>query len=137
MRIEVRCDSSSARQWSQRRGVGRLKHVDVRLCQLQDLVRESVVKIGTVKTALNVADLNTKKLTYARKAFLMYFLSQVEHSEGEITHTGVDEYEGHEQEKKLKEYVGRNQVKDLTRLIQVFSVVKPVTAVCLDQRREL
>ena len=85
MRIKVRCDSSSARQWSQRTGVGRLKHVDVRLCQLQDLVRESVVKIGTVKTALNVADLNTKKLTYARKAFLMYFLSQVEHSEGEIT----------------------------------------------------
>ena len=40
----------------------------------------------------------------------MYFLSQVEYSEGgEITHTGVDEYEGHEQEKKLKEYVGTHQ----------------------------
>ena len=72
VRIEVRCDSSSARQWSQRRGVGRLKHVDGRLCQLQDWVRENIISIGTVKTVLNVADLNAKKLTYARRAFLMY-----------------------------------------------------------------
>ena len=87
-------------------GIGRLKHVDVRLCQLQDWVRENTISIGTVKTVLNVADLNTEKLTYARRAFLMYFLSQVEYSEGEeITHTGVDEYERYEQEKKLKEYV--------------------------------
>ena len=106
MRTEIRCDSSSARQWSQRRGIGRLKHVDVRLCQLQDWVRENIISIGAVKTVFNVADLNTKKLTYARRAFLMYFLSQVEYSEGEeITHTGVDEYERYEQEKKLKEYV--------------------------------
>ena len=129
VRTEIRCDSSSARQWSQRRGIGRLKHVDVRLCQLQDWVRENIFSIGTVKTVLNVADLNTKKLTYARRAFLMYFLSQVEYSEGEeIIHTGVDEYERYEQEKKLKEYVSSGQVKDLIRLIQVFSVIKPVTA---------
>ena len=101
VRTEIRCDSSSARQWSQRRGIGRLKHVDVRLCQLQDWVREETISIGTVKTVLNVADLNTKKLTYARRAFLMYFLSQVEYSEGgEITRTRVDEYEKYEQEKK-------------------------------------
>ena len=129
VRTEIRCGSSSARHWSQRRGIGRLKHVDVRLCQLQDWVRENTISIGTVKTVLNVADLNTKKLTYARRAFLMYFLSQVEYSEGEeIIHTGVDEYERYEQEKKLKQYVSSGQVKDLIRLIQVFSVIKPVTA---------
>ena len=129
VRIEIRCDSSSARQWSQRRGIGRLKHVDVRLCQLQDWVRENTICNGTVKTVLNGADLNTKKLTYARRAFLMYFLSQVEYTEGEdIVHTGVDEYERYEQEKKLKEYVSSGQVKDLIRLNQVFSVIKPVTA---------
>ena len=134
MRTEIRCDSSSARQWSQRRGIGRLKHVDVRLCQLQHWVRENTISIGTVKTVLNVADLNTKKLTYARRAFLMYFLSQVEYSEGgEITHTGVDEYERYEQEKKLKEYVSSGQVKDLIRLIQVFSVIKPATAVWIKE----
>ena len=126
---ELRCDSSSARQWTQRRGVGRLKHVDVRLCQLQDWVRDNIVKLGTVKTALNVADLNTKKLSYARRAFLLYHLSQVEYSEGEeIVRTGEDEYEKYEQEKKLKEYVGSNQVKNLIRLIQVFSVIRPSTA---------
>ena len=52
--------------------------MDARLCQLQDWVRDNIVKLGTVKTALNVADLNTKKLTFARRAFLLYFLSQVE-----------------------------------------------------------
>ena len=127
--VELRCDSSSARQWTQRRGVGRLKHVDVRLCQLQDWVRDNIVKLGTVKTALNVADLNTKKLSYARRAFLLCHLSQVEYSEGEeIVRTGEDEYEKYEQEKKLKEYVGSNQVKNLIRLIQVFSVIRPSTA---------
>ena len=52
----------------------------------------------------------------------MYFLSQVEYSEGEeITHTGVDEYERYEQE------------KNLIRLIQVFSVIKPATAVWIKE----
>ena len=44
----------------------------------------------------------------------------------------MDEYERHEQEKKLKEYVNSNQVKDLIRLIQVFSVIKPATAVWIE-----
>ena len=127
--VEVRCDSSSARQWTQRRGVGRLKHVDVRLCQLQDWVRDNIVKLGTVKTALNVADLNTTKLSCARRAFLLYHLSQVEYFEGEeIVRTGEDEYDKYEQEKRLKEYVGGNPVKNLIRLIQVFSVIRPSTA---------
>ena len=79
--------------------------------------------------ALNVADLNTNKLTYARRAFLLYFLSQVGYSEdGELVRTGEDEHERHEQEKKLKEYVGSNQVKNLIRLIQVLSVIRPSTA---------
>ena len=30
VQVEVRRDSTSARQWTQRRGIGRLRHVDVR-----------------------------------------------------------------------------------------------------------
>eukprot|EP00439_Symbiodinium_sp_Y106_P043194 s4331_g5.t1 len=102
-----------------------------------DWVRDNIVILGTVKTALNVADLNTKKLTYAWRAFLLYHLSQVEYSEGEeIVRTGEDEYERHEQEKKLKEYVGNNQVKNLIRLIQVFSVIRPSTAVWIKASAE-
>ena len=33
--LEARSDSSSGRQWLQRAGLGRLKHIDVRLCWLQ------------------------------------------------------------------------------------------------------
>ena len=63
-------------------------------------------KLGTVKTALNVADLNTKKLTYARSAFVLHFFSQVEYSEdGELAHTGEGDYKNPEQEERLKDHV--------------------------------
>ena len=71
--LELRIDSSRARQWTQRRGLGRLKHVDVRLCHLQDLVRNSVLAVLPVNTKLNVADLNTKKLSKSRRAFWLFY----------------------------------------------------------------
>lgn len=93
-----------------------------------------MIKLATVKTVLNVADLNTKKLTYMRRSFLLYHLSQIEYSEeGEIVHTGESEYEKYEQEKKLKEYVGSDQVKNLIRLIQVFGIVRPTAAVWIKE----
>ncbi|CAE7408206.1 unnamed protein product, partial [Symbiodinium sp. CCMP2456] len=58
----------------------------------------------------------------------------VEYSEGEeLERTGADEYEKHQQEKKLKEYVSSGQVKDLIRLIQVFSVITPAASFWIEQ----
>lgn len=76
--LELRSDSSSARQWLQRAGVGRLKHFSIRLLWLQSAIRESRIAIYPVGTKLNVADLNTKKLSVARRRFLQYHLGMVE-----------------------------------------------------------
>ena len=62
----------------------------------------------------SIAEMYALSGTCSEAILIGRFLSQVEHSEGEeITHTGADEYERYEQERKLKEYVSSGQVKDL------------------------
>lgn len=75
--LELRSDSSSARQWLQRAGVGRLKHYSIRLLWLQNAIRDGRISIHPVGTKLNVADLNTKKLSVSRRQFLQYHLGMV------------------------------------------------------------
>ena len=75
--LEARSDSSSGRQWLQRAGLGRLKHIDVRLCWLQKAIREKVLQVLPVSTQVNIADLNTKKLTASRRQFLLSFMGAV------------------------------------------------------------
>ena len=48
--LEARSNSSSGRQWLQRSGLGRLKHIDVRLCWLQMAIRERVLKVLPIST---------------------------------------------------------------------------------------
>ena len=75
-RTIVRTDSSSARQWLQRTGVGRLKHYHVRLMWTQALIQDGLVEVKAIATKLNIADLNTKKLSIGRRSFLMFFFKQ-------------------------------------------------------------
>ena len=73
----MRTDSSSARQWLQRTGVGRLKHYHVRLMWTQALIQDGLVEVKAIATKLNIADLNTKKLSIGRRSFLMFFLQAI------------------------------------------------------------
>ena len=66
----VYTDSSSAKALAQRRGVGRLKHVDLRHLWVQACVRQKLIRLKKVGTQYNVADLNTKTLSLARRRFL-------------------------------------------------------------------
>ena len=66
----VYTDSSSAKALAQRRGVGRLKHVDLRHLWVQACVRQKLIRLKKVGTQNNVADLNTKNLSLARRRFL-------------------------------------------------------------------
>ena len=66
----VYTDSSSAKALAQRRGVGRLKHVDLRHLWIQSCVRQKLVRLKKVGTRNNVADLNTKNLSVARRKYL-------------------------------------------------------------------
>ena len=62
-------DSSAARGIMQRAGQGKLKHIHI--LWIQDLVREKIVRLLRVPTAINPADLNTKKLAQERRKKLM------------------------------------------------------------------
>ncbi|CAK9101753.1 Reverse transcriptase Ty1/copia-type domain-containing protein [Durusdinium trenchii] len=55
----------------QRAGQGKLKHIHIRNLWIQDLVREKIVRLLRVPTAINPADLNTKKLAQERRKKLM------------------------------------------------------------------
>ena len=59
-------DSSAASGIMQRAGQGKLKHIHIRIFLIQDLVREKIVRLLRVPTAINPADLNTKKLSQKR-----------------------------------------------------------------------
>ena len=66
----VYTDSSSAKALAQRRGVGRLKHVDLRHLWIQSCVRQKLVRLKKIGTVNNVADLNTKNLSAVRRKYL-------------------------------------------------------------------
>ena len=89
-------DSSSCRQFVQRLGVGRMKHIETKLLWIQEEVKKETLSITGVGTLLNVADLNTKKLTRNRRNFLMYLLGFVEEDENNGGYATVGEEEFNE-----------------------------------------
>lgn len=109
--LNIRSDSSSGRQWLQRSGLGRLKHYDVRLCWLQDVLRKKLVTISPVGTKLNVSDVNTKRLSAARRKFLLYFFGLVKlNNENQVVeNVGEVEYMDHLAEESLRQQVLRIQ----------------------------
>lgn len=68
MDFVVYTDSSSAKSLAG--GVGRLKHVDLRHFWIQSCVRRKLLRLKEVGTKNNVADLNTKNLSTARRQYL-------------------------------------------------------------------
>ena len=110
--LEARSDSSSGRQWLQRSGIGRLKHIDVRLCWLQDAIRSKVLKALPVPTQTNIADLNTKKLTAMRRKFLLSFMGAIRISEDNTILERIGE---EEQTTYFMEQQWKNQVRQVTR----------------------
>ena len=56
--IEIKVDSSAARAFFHRRGVGRMKHIDSRILRLQDLIAAGSVRLGIPRTQ-NSADMLT------------------------------------------------------------------------------
>ena len=110
--LEARSDSSSGRQWLQRSGLGRLKHTDVRLCWLQMAIREKVLKVLPVSTQVNIADLNAKKLTAARRHFLLSFIGAVRlNDENEV----VEEVGESEQLNYFAEQQWKQQVRQVSK----------------------
>ena len=69
--LTLHTDASSAKAAWQRRGSGRLKHIDIRMLWLQRMLRKQYIRVQKVPTTYNPSDLNTKKLPRARRELLM------------------------------------------------------------------
>ena len=68
-------DSSACRGICARQGVGRIKHLAVRLLWLQQAIRAGRLTVHSVPTQQNPADIGTKPLTAKRIQLLLYILN--------------------------------------------------------------
>ena len=135
-------DSSSCRAFSQRMGVGRLKHIDTKYLWMQQTIRDELMDLEGVATLLNVADLGTKKLSRARREFLMYLIGLVYFNEetDKFEPVGQEEYDLYWQKKSLAanmKEVRKVMLKTLTDGTEVWkpkiptSMVKAITLLAL------
>ena len=60
LELDVLCDSSAARGFSQRQGLGRMRHVQTRYLWVQERVKEGHLKVVPVRGKNHPADLFTK-----------------------------------------------------------------------------
>ena len=65
MTVRIWTDSSAAKAVAKRRGLGKLRHVELKWLWVQDMVKEGRVKLKTVRGEENVADHLTKPKTRA------------------------------------------------------------------------
>lgn len=70
VRQKLYVDSSSAQSFIQRAGLGRMKHISVRMMYLQQLLRKHCFQLCRIPTKFNPSDLNTKRLSKERRLFL-------------------------------------------------------------------
>jgi len=74
LELDVLCDSSAARGFSQRQGLGRMRHVQTRYLRAQEIVKEGHIKAAPVTGKNNPADLLTKAVSgQLREKFLKTF----------------------------------------------------------------
>ena len=69
--LEAYCDSSSAVAITVRRGLGRLRHLNVKQMWLQQEVREKRLTVNRVPSEQNVSDLFTKAFLGPRFGVLL------------------------------------------------------------------
>ena len=68
--LRVLIDSSARKSIYQRTGLGKIRHIDVALLWLQDLVRKGRIRMGKIPEKENPADLLTKYLPEVKAAEL-------------------------------------------------------------------
>jgi len=68
--LTILSDSSAARAVTQKRGVGRMRHLRIRELWLQEAVRERQLMVKAIRTEDNVSDLLTKVLARPRHVML-------------------------------------------------------------------
>ena len=75
LKLHVLSDSSAARGLVARRGLGKARHIQTRFLWLQERVAEKDLKVISVATKVNIADLFTKSLAEARALELLQLMN--------------------------------------------------------------
>ena len=96
--IQLLIDNSAARQILMRAGVGRVRHLSVKILWLQQQVEKKMISVAAVASSANVADLGTKRLPCHTMRRLMYEVGGYDVS-GRV---GVEEFEEHQQKALIK-----------------------------------
>ena len=96
--IQLLIDNSAARQILMRAGVGRVRHLSVKILWLQQQVEKKMISVAAVASSANVADLGTKRLPCHTMRRLMYEVGVYDGS-GRV---GVEEFEEHQQKALIK-----------------------------------
>ena len=96
--IQLSIDNSAARQILVRAGVGRVRHLSVKILWLQQQVERKMVSVAAVASSATVADLGTKRLPCHTMRRLMYEVGVYDGS----CRVGVEEFEEHQQKALIK-----------------------------------
>ena len=128
--LHLFCDSSSARQLAQRRGCGKIRHLQLKLLWLQAKLAEDAFKLHPVPTKENLSDLMTKSLRAERIAYLLYHFGMVDTQNGNDL-IGIDQvrFEDDRQALRIAIRAVRQASRDPQRLANVLRVLSLVAMV--------
>ena len=74
--LELKCDASAAVGMVKRRGLGKVRHIDVSQLWLQEKVADNVLRITKVNTKENLSDGMTKPISGSEILWLLDQISQ-------------------------------------------------------------
>ena len=72
VKVKLALDNAAGRSFFHRSGVGRIRHISLRVLWMQQKVREKFLSVGPVSTKQNPSDLGTKRLNRDRMLYLMF-----------------------------------------------------------------
>ena len=127
-------DNSAAKAFFFRSGVGRIRHISVRVLWLQREVKLGMVTPSTVSTRDNTADLGTKRLSRERMRYLMNLCKVYDLSQSE--YVGKDVLEKVHQSEAMSEGIKllrnngikNNSAKSVMRILLLGALGLPVDA---------
>ena len=76
VKLTLKCDASAAVGIVKRRGLGRIRHIDVTQLWLQEKVSEGVIEIVKVNTKENISDALTKGVSSHEITWMMKKINQ-------------------------------------------------------------
>ena len=72
VKVHLALDNSAGRSFFHRSGVGKIRHISLRVLWMQQKVREKFLTVGAVSTKCNPSDLGTKRMNRDRMLYLMF-----------------------------------------------------------------